>query len=45
MYNYLDVGEWRSLVARMVWDHEAAGSSPVSPTISLGNIESLEAHR
>ncbi len=32
MYNYLDVGEWRSLVARMVWDHEAAGSSPVSPT-------------
>jgi hypothetical protein len=32
-YNEVCVGEWRSLVARMVWDHEAAGSNPVSPTI------------
>ena len=25
-------GVWRSLVARMVWDHEAVGSSPTTPT-------------
>ncbi len=25
-------GEWRSLVARAVWDREVAGSNPVSPT-------------
>ena len=28
-------GVWRSLVARMVWDHEAAGSNPSTPTIML----------
>lgn len=26
------VGVWRSLVARRVWDAEAAGSNPVTPT-------------
>ena len=25
-------GVWRSLVARMIWDHEAAGSNPATPT-------------
>ncbi len=27
------VGEWRSLVAHLVWDQGVAGSNPVSPTI------------
>ena len=26
------IGVWRSLVSRMVRDHEAAGSSPATPT-------------
>ena len=25
-------GVWRSLVARMVWDHEVGGSNPSTPT-------------
>ncbi len=28
-----DVGTWRSLVARVLWEHDAAGSNPVVPTI------------
>ena len=27
------VGEWRRLVAHLVWDQGVAGSNPVSPTI------------
>ena len=27
------VGEWRSLVARLLWEQDVAGSNPVSPTI------------
>ena len=26
------LGEWRSLVARLFWEQNAAGSNPVSPT-------------
>lgn len=26
-------GEWRSLVTRMVWDHETGGSNPLSPIV------------
>ena len=26
------IGEWRSLVAHLVWDQRVAGSNPVSPT-------------
>ena len=25
-------GVWRSLVARVLWEHEAGGSSPLTPT-------------
>lgn len=25
-------GLWRSLVARVLWEHDVAGSNPVSPT-------------
>ena len=31
----LNIGDWRNWLARMVWDHEAAGSNPVSPTWDL----------
>src|SRR5690606_33588897 len=31
-------GVWRSLVARVVRDDEAAGSNPVTPTRSLGPV-------
>ncbi len=27
------IGEWLSLVERLVWDQDVAGSNPVSPTI------------
>ena len=27
-----EIGAWRSLVARVLWEHEVTGSSPVAPT-------------
>ena len=30
-YNHAVSGEWRSLVARLLWEQEVAGSNPVSP--------------
>ena len=27
----MGAGEWRSLVARLLWEQDAAGSNPVSP--------------
>lgn len=35
MVDSLCAGAWLSLVERMVWDHDVAGSNPVAPTISL----------
>ena len=32
------VGEWRSLVAHLVWDQGAGGSNPLSPTIKNPRI-------
>src|SRR4051812_10892460 len=29
------VGEWRSPVARLLWEQDVAGSNPVSPTINV----------
>ena len=29
-----EVGEWRSLVAHLLWEQRVAGSNPVSPTIT-----------
>jgi hypothetical protein len=37
----LPVGEWRSLVAHLVWDQRVAGSNPVSPTIISATNKSL----
>lgn len=31
--NEVSIGDWRNWLACMVWDHEVAGSNPVSPTI------------
>ena len=30
------IGDWRSWLARAVWDREVAGSSPASPTKKTG---------
>ncbi len=29
------VGVWRSLVARLLWEQDVAGSNPVTPTSSI----------
>lgn len=31
---YANIGVWRSLGARLIWDQEVAGSNPVTPTIA-----------
>jgi hypothetical protein len=36
------IGLWRSLVARLVRDEEAAGSNPVSPTIAVVDDRAAE---
>lgn len=35
---YLDDGVWRSWLARRVWDAEAGGSSPLTPTTKTVEI-------
>ena len=35
LYCAAECGEWRSLVARLLWEQDVAGSNPVSPTNSL----------
>jgi hypothetical protein len=30
--NWQAIGEWRSLVAHLLWEQRVAGSNPVSPT-------------
>ena len=35
----LDVGTWRSLVARLLWEQDVAGSNPVVPTIIAGVVQ------
>ena len=36
------VGAWRSLVARLLWEQDVAGSNPVVPTISCGRSSMVE---
>lgn len=38
--NRSDLGMWRSLAARLVWDQEAQGSNPCFPTVrgALGGV-------
>ena len=33
---YRHFGTWRSLVARLLWEQDVAGSNPVVPTMNLG---------
>ena len=33
MNYHLKSGAWRSLVARVLWEHQVAGSNPVAPTL------------
>ncbi len=46
-HNPENFGAWRSLVARLLWEQDAAGSSPVAPTIrehsSAGRASALQA--
>jgi hypothetical protein len=39
------IGEWRSLVAHLLWEQRVAGSNPVSPTTfsPLGQVEDCPA--
>ena len=36
---FVDVGTWRSLVARLLWEQDVAGSNPVVPTIYAGVVQ------
>ena len=38
------VGVWRSLVARLLWEQDVAGSNPVTPTIFLRHSQSFGAN-
>ncbi len=33
------IGEWRSLVARLLWEQDVAGSNPVSPTNKIHRVD------
>ena len=35
-----DYGVWRSLVARVFWEHEVEGSNPFTPTKNLSSFDS-----
>ena len=39
---YRHFGTWRSLVARLLWEQDVAGSNPVVPTISCGRSSMVE---
>src|SRR2546423_13146225 len=40
-----DDGAWRSLVARVLWEHEVAGSSPAAPILPSPKSGRLKAPR
>ena len=37
------IGVWRSPVARVLWEHDAAGSNPVTPTKFRGFVRTKAA--
>ena len=36
------VGAWRSLVARLLWEQDVAGSNPVAPTTTLTKAQGIK---
>jgi hypothetical protein len=36
------IGAWRSLVARLLWEQEVGGSNPLAPTNKIKNIRNAD---
>jgi hypothetical protein len=36
------IGAWRSLVARLLWEQEVGGSNPLAPTNKIKNLRNAD---